>query len=288
MNHLYTTFSGHRVEAFSYTQASAIQQCGHQFDLQRLRGWDSKLEDASLKFGICVESAVRAIWEHKDAQETFKALWEGYKGIALNYTSSDESWENLAGVGKALMKEFTTGRNPANKRLWFEHLCQPLFSQRLEKRDWYAGTTLEYIVDALCTEPSGQRIVDMKTSSKSYPEDPLCTMMDNQLRTGCLVTGVRKVAFLTFVKTSRPKIQWLEADVPDGLVADVDIWLREQRDKVVAKKFHRNWGFRFPEQHCMMCRVKSVCLGDMERARLEGLYQKVGKDQSDLEFLDSI
>ena len=111
----------------------------------------------------------------------------------------------------------------------------------------------------------------MKTAASSYPEDPenypddptqRWLAMDPQLLTGCLVSGIRRVGFMVFVKTQKPKIQWLEATVPEDRIKEVDEWLHDQYDKLVAGKFYRRPGWRFPNTHCTFCDVSSACMGN--------------------------
>lgn len=286
MSHLYTSYSGYAQSAFSYSMANAIATCGYQFDLTRLRGWAKKAHDANLEFGNCIEAAVRSFYAGKDAVEEFESVWGTWRESELSYAKKEKDWDNLNRMGIKMMTQFQEERNPETGLPWHEHIVDPLFAQRLEKPNWYDGVTLEYIADVISTGDP-RAVVDMKTSGMSggySDEGPWDTAMDNQLRTGCLVSGARHVAFLVFVKLQTPRLQWLEADVTDEMVEDVDRWLRAQQDKIVRKDFFRSWGMKGPNQPCAMCDVKAACVGD--QAGLEELIQRKGRDEVSLDFLE--
>jgi len=160
-----------------------------------------------------------------------------------------------------------------------EHSLQGFtFNEKLTKPDWYKGTPLVYIADAY---KPGEIVIDIKCLGQKFSDEDKYkgfVALDPQLRTGALVAGVRRVAFMNFIRAkTNPRIQWKEVTLTEELVTDVDLWLREQHDKLMARKFFRNAGIRFPNTTCTSCSMLPICV-DNKPLVAETLRRKEGKD----------
>ena len=285
---IYTGWSGFEIKKFSYSQAMAIAGCGLAFKLKRIGGWDTKADFGRLRFGDAIETAVRSYYDGQDAVKVFAREWKQLKETPMVFGKREGSWFNMLDCGKELMRELD--RVYKAKKIG---LVDPEFqiTYPLDENDtWYNGTQLEYRADGLSHPKHGKGrrtiLVDIKTSANSYPDsadNPKfegIVALDNQLRTGALASGIPDVAFLVFVKTKNPKIQWLTGKVTEEYLEEVDSWLKAQYHKVLDREFQRRPGIRFPSDHCKMCDVLPVCLGNLPLAK-ETLHQKQKKDAAD-------
>jgi hypothetical protein len=263
---MFKNWSGHDQVDFSYSLASDLDKCGYYTKLTRIQGLSKKVESAAFKFGICIEQAVQSHYlAGSDPEKHFSDLWDAFSDVELDYSSRDGGWGGLLTKGRGLMREFL------KQKPGFPDMRQAKFQEKLRLDGWMPRANLIYIADAIVGDGKDRVLIDMKTAAASYPEDEESypsdpalrwLAMDPQLRTGCLVSGIRKVAFMVFVKNKEPKIQWLEATVSDELVADVDLWLKAQYQALIDKQFFRRAGWRFPSTQCSFCDVSSACMGN--------------------------
>jgi hypothetical protein len=282
---LYEHWSGNPQHDFSYSLASDVDKCGMYTKLTRIQGLAKILESAAYKFGTAVEQAIQQYYlTGADPEKEFNTRWQFFANKELDYSSRDGDWKELLSKGRGLAREFLEHKTE------FPDLSKGVFQDKMVLANWMPRANLIYIADGWANTKHGKLLVDMKTSASSYPDDPECypddpemrwPAMDPQLLTGCLVSGIRRVGFLVFVKTKTPKIQWLEAVVRQEYVDGINEWLKEQYEKLIAKKFHRRPGFRFPNQHCTFCDVASACMGNTVLANTL-LKQRETKGFSDI------
>jgi len=272
---IYTGWSGYRVQEFTYSMAVDIDKCGFYTRSTRIEGLQPILESAGFKFGDCIETAIREHYERGiDPVDVFNVEWGKWKDVNLMYREREEDWNNLLQVGRGLLRQFPKVRETLFP---FTNLK---FSLHPVKQNWYRGSGLGYILDGVAHEPGEDVLIDFKTSGNKYDDNQDhqgWPMLDPQLRVGALVTGIRKVAFLTAVKTKNPYWQFIEGRVTDELLRDTDLWLREMYDRYVEQKFYRRAGMRFPSEHCKMCDVLPKCLGRDDLVKLT-LRQKTKRE----------
>lgn len=278
---LYRSWSDFPVHNFSYTLAKDIDNCGLATRYSRFFGLAPVIESAAMKFGICVEDAIKAHYlAEEDPQRQFALAWLQYREDKLKYSKSDGNWETLNNVGKFLMRVFLSEKKTLP-------LFKPEFSvvlPRDPKQVWYNGTRLEYIADCVSHPSEGDILIDFKTAGRSYPtkeEARGYPALDPQLRTGSLVSGIRTVCFIVFVKTKTPTIQVHFGNVTDYLLEQTDLWLREQHDKLTSGRLNMRAGVRFPDEHCLNCDFLPKCLGREDIAK-QNLRQKQSKEVDDL------
>jgi len=295
---IYTSYSGFEVRDFSYSMANDIAECGWRARAKRIYGWTSIKDKAALHFGDCIEEAL--MWHFDDERRmempaAFEFLWKEYKDADLIYTEKDGNWQEMMDMGMRLSDQFVSDFKSGEFTRDTVGFVNPRFGMEFPKpsepHEWYNGTTLRYKADAVCcpSELAGfvRTLVDVKTSASSYPEKEKnagIIALDRQLRVGALASGLRNVGFLVFVKSKKPKVQWLTGFITDELLRDIDLWLREQYHKWLNRRFHRSPGIRFPQEQCMACEFFPLCIGRPDLAG--GLRQKESKKTGSLNVLD--
>jgi hypothetical protein len=285
---LYTSYSGHPINKFSYSMAKDIATCGFYVDLSRIQGWTQKFDNATMKLGQAVEKALQDYyllgWE--SAQQSFEEAWEFWREKPLLYKEKD-NWGVLAVDGRKVIAEFV---RVAPKL----PIGDPKFSVVVPEdmaAVWYNGTRLEGIIDCITdySKKKNSFVVDIKCSGQRFPEQKGIAALDPQLQIYSLLTGIRKVALLNLVRYKRePLVQWIPGVVTDEHLEGVQAWLEEQYHKYLDRKLHRSTGIRFPHNHCTMCSMLPKCLGDDEGVA-ETLRRRDKEDtEKALEAMDAL
>jgi hypothetical protein len=277
---LYTSWASFEVTEFTYSQANDMAKCGMYSKLSRIEGWTDIHERATMQFGNCIEAGVRNYYMNGiDPVQSFADEWARRKKWNLEYNKKSGDWSEMDGLGRNLMTQLLASDGKITGDDMQEHSLQGFtFNEKLTKPDWYKGTPLVYIADAY---KPGEIVVDIKCLGQKFSDEDKYkgfVALDPQLRTGALVAGVRRVAFMNFIRAkTNPRIQWKEVTLTEELVTDVDLWLREQHDKLMARKFFRNAGIRFPNTTCTSCSMLPICV-DNKPLVAETLRRKEGKD----------
>jgi len=267
---LYKNWANYDQREFSYSLANDLDRCGKYAELTRIQGLTKIVESAAFKFGQVVEASVVHHYQTgADPEAEFNNRWQYWADKVLEYGKYDANWNTLLIKGRSLMREFLR-QKPS-----LPDLSKAIFSEKMVTKDWTPYSDLIYIADAYMKDRS--LLLDIKTSHAKYDDDeesyPMeyperrWVGMDPQLRVGALVSGIKKVAFLVFVKTKEPRIQFLEGVVSDEGVHEINEWLHDQHDKLIARRFYRRTGWRFPNTHCSGCDVFAECVGNQPLAR---------------------
>jgi hypothetical protein len=250
----------------SYSLAADVDKCGHYVSLKRVQGYAPIIVNAAMEMGNCVEAGVVAFFKlNRDPIKAFTEQWAKAKdNKTYSYGDKGDSWMSYNAVGRELMKQVQErhAELPLNRL----PLSKMTFGEELQIKNWRNGTPLQYIADAYyrdAADPLGGHLTDIKCSGKSYPSEaeyPNLAALDPQLLVGALVSGIRRVSFLHLVRSkNNPKLQVSSGIVTDELIADIEAWLVEQYEKIVARKFHRRTGTRWPNDGCVMCDMLPIC-----------------------------
>jgi len=282
---LYKSWYGFDVHRFSYSLASDIAFCGAKTKYSRFQGLTPTIEPAAKKFGICCEESIADHYRFGlELEAGFAIRWNDYKEKTLKYGRYDNGWAGLNSTGIKLMRQFEFEKDDLP-------IHNPEFSvvlPRDPKATWYNGTRLEYVADCISHLPTGDILIDIKTSARAYPEHDQWPALDPQLLVGSLVSGIRRVCFITLVKTKDVRIQVLVGNVRPESLIDIDEWLKEQYDKLINRRLHRRLGFRYPEDHCTHCDFLPLCLGNKALAD-QNLRQKEAREtEAQLDELDEL
>jgi hypothetical protein len=191
---------------FSYTQVSQYLRCPRSYRFRYLDGWREKESRAALCFGRCFEKALAAFLEHEDASAVLFEEWGTYRDVPLEYSLGDD-WERLLRQGIGLLEQFAR-----DNRI---RIRQPQCNmQKKLIRPLANGNEFLTYVDAIGHLDGKRRLLEWKTTSARYPEQPEgLTSLDLQLVCYSWITGISDVAIVAFVRKRVPEIQYLLASI---------------------------------------------------------------------------
>jgi hypothetical protein len=240
MAQLYVNSKGFPVRGHSYSGGDLWRYCPRKYKLQRIDGWQERRRSSAMDFGNCIEAAIQAhILRGADPVAEFEKLWlqfdseignlcahpgperpcaacrtQAERNANLEYSKTDRDWPTMHAMGVDLMKLFTA-------RLPGLPIASPRFAIEMDREIFpgtqYAGIKVKAILDIISRAPLDHPllpeavtseneksyrplIIDVKTSGKSYPDDPRMVALDPQLRTYAWMTGIPDVAFLVLGK----------------------------------------------------------------------------------------
>lgn len=272
--------AGYETFKFSYSLANEMKRCGKLVDWKRLQGFRKKKESAAQHLGKVVESTLAIHYKMGvDPVETFTKEWEKCKNWStLEYSekSSIDNWEGFLRTGQQWMMQL----NEQSEK--YDFLREGIFGEELKLQDWYKRSPLSYIAD-WHTRAGGGLLLDIKVTGKVYPQNPPgLASLDPQLATGALVSGIQQVGFLNFVRVVKdPRIQIVRAAVSKDRMHETDLFLREQYDRIVASRFYRTGGTRWPDDACTNCEMLPLCL-NMKSEIAETLTKKESRETTDM------
>jgi hypothetical protein len=202
---LYTNSQGRQVTTHSYSAGDDFKNCRRKYYLKRVMGWRLRGKKASLEFGKCVESAIQFFYEANlkpgSGVDEFKRLFLHWQGIELQFTAKEKSWADLYLMGTEMLRLFEVLAQslPIHK---------PAF-QAAYRKEVFPGTHLAGLedvgyADIISQTPKGLLLIDVKTSAVAYDLAAEFVAMDPQLGRYAWHSGIRDVAFMTFVK-ARPE-----------------------------------------------------------------------------------
>jgi hypothetical protein len=200
-NHLYLNYKNRPVTSHSYSGGTTFRFCKRRYQLERIKGWKQKENNASTHFGDCVEAAIIFHVTNKNSGgvEDFARRWEKFKDIKdLHYTDKEGSWEDLLRMGKHMLQLF---------EIWWptSGISNPKWQLQYKKEVFpgnqnYSGLEFTAYVDIRADYKGKPLVVDCKTAGIALPETPALLRLDPQLADYAWVTGIPDVAFLVLVK----------------------------------------------------------------------------------------
>ena len=109
-------------------------------------------------------------------------------------------------------------------------------------------------VDAI-GELDGERcIIDWKTTSARYPDNPEGLLaLDPQLICYSWLTGISEVAFVVFVRKHDPEIQYLKASISEEQRKEFGRLVETTINQIETGHFDSHSGIRFPQNGCVSC-----------------------------------
>ncbi len=161
---------------------------------------------AALCFGRSFEKALAAFFSREDAGAVLFKEWGTYRDVPLEYSHGDD-WERLLRQGIGLLERFAR-----DNRI---RIRQPKRNiQKKLVRSLSNGNQFVAYVDAIGHLDGTRRLLEWKTTSARYPEEPEgLTALDPQLVCYSWITGISEVAIVTFVRKRVPEIQYLTASI---------------------------------------------------------------------------
>jgi len=264
---------------YSYTQISQYLRCPRSYRYRYLDGWREKDTRAAMIFGRCFERAVAATFCREDPTAVLYREWGAYRDAALEY-GKGECWDKLLQQGVHLLHLFVQ-----DNRVRLRQARKNLHVKMT--RSLPNGSEFISYIDAIGELDGERRILDWKTTSSRYPEEPAGLFaLDPQLICYSWVSGIRDVALAVFVRKRLPEIQYLKATITEAQQRDFGRMVASAVGRIEAGEFHPHSGIRFPMNGCTSCAHLGLCLSNQTMIDAQ-LMRLPGANEFDwLEHLD--
>jgi len=263
---------------FSYTQVSQYLRCPRSYRFRYLDGWREKESRAALCFGRCFEKAVAAYFEREDAGAVLFKEWGVYRDVPLEYSHGDD-WERLLRQGIGLLEQFARDNRIRVRR-------PQQNTQKKLVRPLANGNDFVAYVDAIGHLDGNRRLLEWKTTSARYPEQPEgLTSLDLQLVCYSWMTGISQVAQVVFVRKRLVEVQYLRTTITDEQRREFGQLAEDTIGRIESAHFLPHSGVRFPQNPCSNCPYVGLCLGKPETAETR-LVRRPGAEN--LDWLDEL
>jgi hypothetical protein len=142
-------------------------------------------------------------------------------------------------------------------------------------------------VDAIGHLDDKRRLLEWKTTSARYPEQPEgLTSLDLQLVCYSWITGISDVAIVAFVRKRVPEIQYLLASITDEQRREFAQVVEATVGQIETAQFPTRPGIRFPQNGCVSCAHLGLCLGNEALVSSKLIRQPGASDLDWLNVLD--
>jgi hypothetical protein len=229
-------------------------------------------------FGRAFEQALGAYFRREDPGAVLFSEWSACQNEDLKYAKGD-SWDRMLRQGIMLLTRFCqedriqVSRPRQNLQIKF---TRPVSG----KNDFVA------YVDAIGTLDGTPCLLEWKTSSSRYPEEPDGLLsLDPQLVCYSWITGIADVAQIVFVRKSWVEIQYLRTTISDAQREEFGHLVENTIRRIESADFLPHSGIRFPQNPCSSCPYVGLCLGKQEIADAS-LVRRPGADS--LDWLDEL
>ena len=242
---------------YSFTQISQYLRCPRQYRYRYLDGWREREDRASMIFGRSFENALAAYFRREDPPATFFKEWQQQQNAPLAYTKND-SWDRLYHQAIHLLERFAQ-----DDRVQIRSPKRNL-QVKLTRSLPCGGDFVSY-VDAIGEVDGMKCIIDWKTTTSRYPEQPEGLLaLDPQLVCYSWMAGISEVALVVFVRKNAPEIQYLTTTIDEGQCREFGQLVETTVNQIEAGQFLPHSGIRFPQNGCVSCSHLGMCLGDQQ------------------------
>jgi hypothetical protein len=262
---------------FSYTQISRYLSCPKSYRYRYIEGWNEKQTRAQMAFGRAFEIALGAFFRREDSSAALYDAWHEEQKNLLLFGLRDSS-NRMLQQGISLLNLFAQSDRV--------QIAQPRsnlqvkFAKTLENADEFIA-----YVDAIGTVDGRRCIIDWKTTSQRYSEEPRGLLsLDPQLICYSWMTGITDAALIVFVRKNLPEIQYLHTHISEEARSNYASLVKQTVASIKKWQFPAHSGVRFPSNPCTGCSFLGLCLGNPQIAE-KGLVQEPG---GDLGWLDEL
>lgn len=255
---------------YSYSQISQYLTCPRRYRHRYLDGWQEKEQRASMLFGRAFEQAVAALFRHEDPAAVLFEQWGAYKQLEVVYPAR-ETWDSMVQQGVHLLAHFVQ-----DGRI---RITQPKTQQQIQfTRTLSSGASFVSYVDAIGELDGTPCVLEWKTSSARYPEEPVgITALDPQLICYSWMTGIDAVAQVVFVRKRAVEVQYLQATITDEQRREFETLVEDSIRQIESGLFLPHGGIRFPQNPCTTCPFVGLCLDQRDLVE-SALVRKPGVD----------
>ena len=238
---------------YSYTQISQYLTCPRRYGHRYLDGWRERDIQAAMLFGRAFEQAVAALFRHQDPAPVLFAQWASYKNLGLVYSGNDTS-DSMLHQGVHLLERFVQDgrvqvRLPRSQQ-------QVQFTRRLSSGNCFVG-----FVDAIGELDGTRCLLEWKTSSSRYPEEPAgLVALDPQLICYSWMTGFDQVARVVFVRKRTVEVQYLRARITGEQRQEFETLVEDAVQRIESGLFLPHNDIRFPQNPCTTSPFLGLCL----------------------------
>jgi PD-(D/E)XK nuclease superfamily len=229
-------------------------------------------------FGRCFETALGAYFRREDPSTVLFKEWATFRDTPFEYKKGD-CWDRLLHQGVHLLQKFAQ-----DDRV---HVPRPKECLQVKMLRTLPGSS-DFVayVDALGALDGENCLIDWKTTTSRYPEEPegLLTL-DPQLICYSWISGISDVALVVFVRKQLPEIQYLKASISEEQRSEFGRLVEATIAQVEKAQFPAHSGIRFPQNACTSCSHLGLCLNDKNMIDVN-LIRRPGA--SDLDWLDGL
>jgi PD-(D/E)XK nuclease superfamily len=127
------------------------------------------------------------------------------------------------------------------------------------------GNEFVAYIDAIGQLDSTRCLLEWKTTSSRYPEEPQgLLMLDPQLVCYSWITGISDVAQVVFVRKRLVEIQYFRTTITDEQRQEFGQLVDDTVRRIESAQFLPHSGVRFPQNPCTNCPYVGLCLGRQE------------------------
>jgi hypothetical protein len=266
------------MRTFSYSQLSQYLACPRKYRYRYIDGWREKDLRASAVFGRVFELALGALFRRQDPAAAFWEEWQVHRERELAYSKGD-TWDKMFDQAVKLLGLFAGQERITISRP--QQSLQVKFSQPLS-----ADSEFVAYVDALGKLDGRPRLLEWKTTSARYPEQPAgLYALDPQLIAYSWITGIAEVAMVVFVRKKMPEIQYLPVTISDAQRREYGALVEETTRRIERAHFLPHSGVRFPQNGCLSCACQGLCL---EQPELVACRLERRPEDEALDWLDEL
>jgi CRISPR/Cas system-associated exonuclease Cas4 (RecB family) len=266
------------MKTYSHSQLSQYLACPRKYRYRYVDGWREKDTRASAIFGRVFELALGALFRREDQAAAFWAEWQRYRDAALEYSKAD-TWDKMFDQAVGLLGLFA-GQERVRIPEPRQHL-QVRYTARLGR-----GSEFVAFIDGLGELDGRPRLIEWKTSSARYPEEPAgLYALDPQLIAYSWITGIAEVAMVVFVRKKLPEIQYLPVTISDAQRREFGALVAQTIRQIERAQFLPHSGVRFPQSGCLSCACQGLCL---EQPALVSCRLERRPEDEALDWLDEL
>jgi len=263
---------------YSYTQISQYLTCPRRYRYRYLDGWKEKDTRAAMLFGRAFEQALASYFCREDSAAMLFREWSACQNQDLRFSNGD-SWDRMLQQGIMLLDRFCQdGR---------VRVRQPRRNLQVKVLKRISGNN-DFVayVDAIGNLDGSRCLLEWKTSSSRYPEEPKGLLaLDPQLVCYSWMTGISEVAQVVFVRKRLVEVQYLRTTISDAQRQEFGALVESTVRQIESAHFLPHSGIRFPQNPCTSCPYVGLCLGRPEITET-ALVRRPGAE--DLGWLDEL
>lgn len=237
----------------SHSRVAKYLLCPEQYRLYYVENLYPRCPSANLAFGQAIHQALAAgLADGGKPEAVFAEIWARMRDTPLTYSTRD-SWEKLQTGGTTMLRKFMAEERG---KIGAIHAIEKPFQLDITSLDLpFVG-----IIDLVAEVERKRTVVDFKTAATAY-EGHEVALADQLTAYQLAEPESVNSAFLVFVKTKEPRIDWYPTTRTPAQFTEYLAKVGFVGREIAAGHFYRR-----PGKWCSWCDYLPVCLGDRRRA----------------------